>query len=51
MLPTSGPNVAPCFVGIEARGTGRKFGSGHEFTAWLGLTLFNCSSGGKGRLG
>ncbi len=48
-IPGVGPITASAIVATV--GTGRQFGNGREFAAWLGLTPLNRSSGGKERLG
>ena len=48
-IPGIGPITASAIVATV--GTGRQFGNGREFAAWLGLTPLNRSSGGKERLG
>ncbi|ASP19311.1 transposase IS116/IS110/IS902 family protein [Antarctobacter heliothermus] len=47
------PGVGPVTASAVAAtiGSGRQFRSGREFSAWLGLTPRNHSSGGKERLG
>jgi transposase len=48
-IPGIGPITASAIVATV--GTGRQFGNGRDFAAWLGLTPLNRSSGGKERLG
>jgi transposase len=36
---------------VATVGTGKQFGSGRDFAAWLGLTPLNRSGGGRERLG
>lgn len=47
-IPGIGPITASAIVATV--GTGRQFGNGRAFAAWLGLTPLNRSSGGKERL-
>ena len=48
-IPGIGPITASAIVATI--GTGKQFGNGRDFAAWLGLTPLNRSSGGKERLG
>ncbi len=48
-IPGVGPITASAIVATV--GSGKQFNNGREFSAWLGLTPINKSSGGKERLG
>lgn len=48
-IPGVGPITASAIVATI--GSGKQFNNGREFSAWLGLTPINKSSGGKERLG
>lgn len=48
-MPGVGPITASAIMATV--GTGKQFSNGREFSAWLGLTPLNRSSGGKERLG
>ncbi len=48
-LPSVGPVIATALV--AAIGDGRRFRSGRELSAWIGLTLRQYTTGSKSRLG
>ena len=48
-IPGVGPVIASAIVATI--GSGKQFKNGRQFSAWLGLTPLNKSSGGKERLG